>query len=91
MIDFVNSMLADAAPSQGPISVAAMLERSYAKLATGKTPPEHEAAVLALLAQFFANNANASRAEPMLAHSLDLTRATPATGLTQPHQFGIQG
>ena len=74
MIDFVNSMLADVAPSQGPISIADLLERSYSKLATGTNPPEHEAAVLALLAQFFSNNANPSRAGQMLATSLDLTR-----------------
>ena len=76
VIDFVNSMLADAAPAQGPISVASMLERSYTKMAAGTTPPEHEAAVLALLAQFFVNNANSSRAEPMIARSLELTRAS---------------
>lgn len=74
VIDFVNSMLADVAPAQGPISIADLLERSYSKLATGTNPPEHGAAVLALLAQFFANNANPSRAEQMLATSLDLTR-----------------
>ena len=62
VIDFVNSMLADVAPSQGPISIADLLERSYSKLAIGTNPPEHEAAVLALLAQFYSNNANPLRA-----------------------------
>jgi tetratricopeptide (TPR) repeat protein/predicted Ser/Thr protein kinase len=76
VIEFVNAMLADAAPSQGPISVADLLERSYSKLATGKNPPEHEAAVLSLLAQFYSNNANASRAASMLARSLELTRTS---------------
>jgi len=76
VIGFVNGMLADAAPSQGPISVADLLERSYSKLATGTNPPEHEAAVLALLAQFYSNNANASRAQSMLARSLELTRTS---------------
>ena len=81
VINFVNSMLADAAPSQGPISIAELLERSYSKLATGTNPPEHEAAVLALLAQFFANNGNGSRAEKMLDHSLELTSRTTDTAL----------
>jgi eukaryotic-like serine/threonine-protein kinase len=76
VIDFVNSMLADVAPSRGPISIADLLERSYAKLAIGTNPPEHEAAVLALLAQFYSNNANPLRAEQMLATSLDLTRGS---------------
>ena len=67
VIEFVNSMLADVAPSQGPISIADLLERSYSKLTAGRNPPEHEAAVLALLAQFYSNNANPSRAERMLA------------------------
>jgi serine/threonine-protein kinase len=81
VIDFVNSMLADAAPSREPVSVAAMLERSYAKVVTGQAPPDHEAAVLALIAQFFQNNANASRAEPLLARSLELTRSSTDTAL----------
>jgi tetratricopeptide (TPR) repeat protein len=81
VIDFVNSMLADAAPSREPVSVAAMLERSYAKVVTGQAPPDHEAAVLALIAQFFQNNANTSRAEPLLTRSLELTRTSTDTGL----------
>jgi eukaryotic-like serine/threonine-protein kinase len=76
VIEFVNVMLADAAPSQGPISIADLMERSYSKLATHTNAPEHEAAVLALVAQFYANNANAMRAESMLARSLALTRAS---------------
>ncbi len=76
VIDFVSSMLADAAPSREPVSVAAMLERSYAKVVTGQAPPDHEAAVLALIAQFFQNNSNSSRAEPLLARSLELTRSS---------------
>lgn len=81
VVDFVNAMLADAAPSHGPVSIAELLERSYAKLTTGKQPPEHEAAVLALLAQFFANNGNGSRAESMFAHALELTSHTTDTAL----------
>lgn len=73
VINFVNSMLADAAPSRGPISIADLLERSYSTLTVGDQPPEHEAAVLALLAQFFANNGNGARAETMLERSLELT------------------
>jgi eukaryotic-like serine/threonine-protein kinase len=76
VIDFVNSMLAEGAPSQGQIAIADLLERSYSKLATGTSPPEHEAAVLALLAQFYTNNANTLRAEQMIATSLKLTRAS---------------
>jgi tetratricopeptide (TPR) repeat protein len=71
VIDFVNAMLADAAPSKGPISIAELLERSYSKLATGKNPPEHEAAVLALLAQFLSNKGHGSRAETLLARGLE--------------------
>jgi eukaryotic-like serine/threonine-protein kinase len=79
VISFVNSMLADAAPSHGPISISELLERSYSNLTFSKQPPEHEAAVLALLAQFFANNGNSSRAETMLDRSLELTaRSTDA-------------
>ena len=59
VIDFVNSMLADVAPSRGPISIAATAGAQLPKLARGSEPPEHEAAVLALLAQFFSNNSNA--------------------------------
>jgi serine/threonine-protein kinase len=76
VIEFVNAMLAEAAPSQGAISIADLMERSYAKLATRTNAPEHEAAVLALVAQFYANNANAMRAESMLTRSLELTRAS---------------
>ena len=36
VIEFVNSMLADVAPSQGPISIAELLERSYSKLSAGR-------------------------------------------------------
>ena len=81
VINFVNSMLADAAPSHGPISIADLLERSYSTLTVGKQPPEHEAAVLALLAQFFANNGNSSRAETMLDRSLELTARSQDTAL----------
>jgi serine/threonine-protein kinase len=81
VISFVNSMLADAAPSYGPISIADLLERSYSTLSVGKQPPEHEAAVLALLAQFFANNGNGSRAETMLDRSLELTAESQDTAL----------
>lgn len=81
VINFVNSMLADAAPSRGPISIADLLERSYANLVSGKQPPEHEAAVLALLAQFFNNNGNGSRAEAMLDRSLELTAHSADTSL----------
>lgn len=81
VIAFVNSMLADAAPSRGPISIADLLERSYANLVSGKQPPEHEAAVLALLAQFFNNNGNGSRAEAMLDRSLELTAHSSDTSL----------
>jgi tetratricopeptide (TPR) repeat protein len=76
VIEFVNAMLSDAAPSQGAISIADLMEGSYAKLATHTNPPEHEAAVLALVAQFYANNANAMRAESMLTRSLQLTSAS---------------
>ena len=38
VIEFVNSMLADVAPSQGPISIAELLERSYSKLTAGRNP-----------------------------------------------------
>jgi len=81
VIDFVNAMLADVAPSQAPISIAALLERSYSKLATRRSPPEHEAAVLALLAQFFSNNADPARAERMLERSLELTRTSTDSAL----------
>lgn len=81
VIDFVNSMLADAAPSHGPIAIADLLERSYSTLTVGTQPPEHEAAVLALLAQFFANNGNGSRAETMLDRSLELTAHSADTAL----------
>ncbi len=81
VIDFVNSMLADVGPAQGPISVAELMERSYSKLALGRSPPEHEAAVLALLAQFYSNNANPSRAERMLERSLELTRTSGDSAL----------
>jgi eukaryotic-like serine/threonine-protein kinase len=81
VIEFVNATLADAAPSRGPISIADLMERSYAKLKTRANAPEHEAAVLALLAQFFANNANPMRAEPMLTRSLELTRASTDSAL----------
>jgi tetratricopeptide (TPR) repeat protein/predicted Ser/Thr protein kinase len=74
VIDFVNSMLADVAPAQGAISIADLMERSYSKLATGTSLPDHEAAVLALVAQFYSNNGNPLRADQMLATSLDLTR-----------------
>ena len=81
VINFVNAMLADAAPSHGPVSIADLLERSYSTLTVGKQPPEHEAAVLALLAQFFANNGNSSRAETMLDRSLELTANSHDTAL----------
>jgi tetratricopeptide (TPR) repeat protein len=81
VIEFVNATLADAAPSRGPISIADLMERSYSKLTTHANAPEHEAAVLALLAQFFANNANPMRAEPMLTRSLDLTRTSTDSAL----------
>ena len=81
VIEFVNATLADAAPSRGPISMADLMERSYSKLTTHANAPEHEAAVLALLAQFYANNANPMRAEPMLTRSLELTRASTDSAL----------
>jgi len=75
--DFVSTILTEIAPPEQPIRVADLLERSMVMLSAGGSNPEHEAAILGMLADYFLSAGdNPVRAKELLEKSLDLTRST---------------
>jgi len=76
--EFLNLLISEAAQSDKPVTVTAMLERSEALVASEiRGNAEHEAAVLDMLASQHQMIGEFGRAEPQLLRALDLTRNSP--------------
>lgn len=54
--DFVTDVLTEMAPAGKPVQVGELLERSQSVLMSGPMRPEHRAAILSMLAQYFLTN-----------------------------------
>jgi serine/threonine protein kinase len=72
VIDFVSTMLVDVAPTDQPILIADLLERSRAELAAADADPEHQAAILGLLSTYFLTVGNSAKGKELLDQSLAL-------------------
>jgi serine/threonine-protein kinase len=84
VVDFVGTMLMEAAPADEPVRVADLLDRSVSMLMAGGSNPDHEAAVLGMLSNYFASvPGNPARANELLVRSLALTKDT--------HDLGLRG
>ena len=73
VVDFMSGMLTQVAPNDQPIHVSELLERSEQLLLGTDTDPEHQAAILTLLAEYYLSGGNPTKARPLLDRSLQLT------------------
>jgi serine/threonine protein kinase len=76
VLDFVTGMLTEAAPNDEAIRVSDLLQRSRDLLLTSETDPEHQAAVLDLMAEYYLSTGNPSQAEPLLERALELVKSS---------------
>jgi eukaryotic-like serine/threonine-protein kinase len=74
--DFVTYLLMDAAPADRPVRMADLLDRSQSIVMAEKTEPEHQAAILGMLSEYFLSSGNPVRAQVLLDRSLELTRTS---------------
>jgi serine/threonine protein kinase len=75
VVDFFTSMLTEVAPNDEAIRVSELLQRSRESLLTFETDPEHQAAVLDLMAEYYLSTGNPSQAEPLLERALELVES----------------
>lgn len=76
VVDFVTSMLTEVAPDDQPIRVSQLLDRSEQVLLAGEVDPEHQAAILDVLADYHLSAGNPTKAQPLLDRALQLTSNT---------------
>ena len=81
VVNFVGGMLTEVAPADQPVRVADLFERSQSILMSGKSNPEHQAAILALLSSHYLQSGKPAQADVLLARALALTQSTPDVGL----------
>jgi len=81
VVEFVSSMLTEVVPAEQPIRVGDLLERSQSVLLGAQTRPDMQAAILNILATYFLNSGDVTKAQPLLARSLELTRNTADVAL----------
>jgi eukaryotic-like serine/threonine-protein kinase len=81
VVEFVSSMLTEVVPAEQPIRVGDLLERSQSVLLGAETRPDMQAAILNILATYFLNAGDVTKAQPLLARSLELTRNTADVAL----------
>jgi hypothetical protein len=81
VVEFVSSMLTEVVPAEQPIRVGDLLERSQSVLLGAETRPDMQAAILNILATYFLNSGDVTKAQPLLARSLELTRNTADVAL----------
>jgi eukaryotic-like serine/threonine-protein kinase len=82
VVDFVTTMLTEVAPTDRPVRVADLLDRSLSMLMSGESNPEHEAAILRVLANYFMSGAgDPAKAKALLDRSLELTRSSSDAAL----------
>jgi serine/threonine-protein kinase len=73
VVDFVTSMLVEVAPDDQPIRMSEVLERSEQILAAAEVAPEHQAATLDMLAEYYLSAGNAAKAQSLLDRALELS------------------
>ncbi len=76
VVDFVNEMLTEVAPTDRPIEVSDLLERSLSMLTLEGGNVEHKAAIIGLLANYFLSTGNPAKAAPLLDRALALMKAS---------------
>jgi len=81
VVEFVSSMLTEVVPAEQPIRVGDLLERSQSVLLGAETRPDMQAAILNILATYFLNAGDVTKAQPLLTRSLELTRNTADVAL----------
>jgi serine/threonine-protein kinase len=81
VVEFVSSMLTEVVPAEQPIRVGDLLERSQSVLLGAETRPDMQAAILNILATYFLNAGDVTKAQPLLKRSLELTRNTADVAL----------
>lgn len=73
VVDFVSGMLTDVAPDDRPIRVPDLLDRSEEVLLKTYVDPEHQAAILDVLADYYLSIGDAAKAQLLLERALQLT------------------
>jgi len=81
VVDFVSSMLTEVAPDDRAVRVSELLDRSQQLLLTAESDPEHQAAILDLLAEYYLSSGNPARAQPLLDRAIELTAASSDAAL----------
>jgi serine/threonine-protein kinase len=73
VVDFVTSMLLEVAPDDQPIRMSELLARSEQILVASEIAPEHQAATLDVLAEYYLSAGDAAKAQSLLDRSLELS------------------
>ena len=76
VVDFVADMLTEAAPADEPIRLADLLDRSQSILMSDGMNPDHQAAILGLLSQYFMSSGNPAQTEKLLSRAVELTQGS---------------
>lgn len=82
VVNFFSDMLTEAAPNDEPIRVPELLDRSQQLLLGSYVDPEHQAAVLSLLAEYYLTAGDPARARPLLDRAARLVAAGNDEALT---------
>lgn len=81
VVDFVTSMLTEAAPDDQPIRISELLDRSQQIMMTAETDPEHQAATLDMLGEYYLSGGHPAKAQPLLERALDLMKSSSDAAL----------
>ena len=76
VIDFFTDTLTEVAPTDQPVRVADLLERSQEVLLGEEAIPEHRAAILSVLGGYYLSSGKPTQADELLKRSRELTEAT---------------
>jgi serine/threonine-protein kinase len=76
VIDFFTDTLTEVAPTDQPVRVADLLERSQEVLLGEESIPEHRAAILSVLGGYYLSSGKPTQADELLKRSRELTEAT---------------
>ena len=81
VVDFVTSMLLEVAPDDQPMRMSEVLERSQEMLVTVDLAPEHQAATLDLLAEYYLSSGNPTKAQELLDRAVQLSESSADAAL----------
>lgn len=81
VVDFVTSMLTEAAPDDQPIRISELLDRSQQIMMTAETDPEHQAATLDMLGEYYLSGGHPAKAQPLLDRALELMKSSTDAAL----------